>query len=1160
MGGEFEKGQSSGISYPRRINRSIHVADMKTIAQSPLKKIEPKNDYTRDRLSYKVTEKKSKIDADLISSCIDKNSVLRNLRNNEKNDVISEMNLFHFKPYFTIYLMGSNAAYWYIVRKGDLEVYVDNKKIKTLKRGDSFGDAALINNSGQNGTVKTINDCELWGLRRDIFEKIRDNIIRQNYKENLDFLNTLTIPIKDSIKGDMANHLVKNIFKPNEVISNTGEMLSSIYIIKDGEVHFIKKRAIYKKYKRKEFFGEEGFFDGYRNSTDIITKTNCIIYTISYEYFYGVFGKGKQFKDQLYYTLLKNIFSKSATLNMIGSHLNENFDNFKFRTVKTYNIVYNKGTNLSKQLCVVLTGNIIEKGLTKFTKNDILYEKELLKDRQIILQNDLSSDSYCVIAEANFEEVNNDLEDDNHLNAKGFQYTSTFDNNNTNRLRLRSEVNLHNAMTMDRYPKKNYNFSAKNANTIDYNRESTNSSLNTRNRHINMSYNSNTNYRAMNNIGSVVRDKKRNPFSSAFTLNTDRREKKRYPLVTNYSINTDKRQKLINSAFGIITDKREKPVYIKREKRPIFIKREIKNNPLNVLNKDRKTNPFSTNNNDKGQKSYFAYNRDKRDSLFKNNYAIIAKNNKSIITITKEKPNNKIYNSVIGFNSNTKEANFKYTKTVDDYSQKKRDKIKMISIEPNKNNLPAYNRVFTSAEEKKKIMSVQNVNDIDKIKVFRRLDIPKKNMLQSCLKVEKFTGGNNILLQGEKNDKLYIVKNGTVEVYLDTKYIKSKTEGEFFGYDTLIASNTKCLETVRAKGQVDCYTLNRDNFNKILNKDLKDYFLNQYYLNDYSIELGDLEYVKMLGEGSYGFVNLVSNKRNKHLYAAKALYLTQIKEENILSRTECERNLLLKMDHPFIAKCVKSIKHDVYLLYIMEYVQGKELFDVMREINLFDKAQTQFYAASMLEVINYLHRNKIIYRDLKPENIMIKEDGYIKFIDFGTVKEIRDKTKTFIGTYSYMAPEVFTGLGYSFPVDIWSLGIIMYEFLCGKLPFGEDFDDEDEPMKFYNVLKVEKLVFPSFIKDEDFKDLIQKILVMDPNKRLTQYSKIRDHPYFKGFDWQKLDSLELRAPYNFKLNKKINMTKTKPYLDYLTGLGRKPYFKKLASIRQLKFQEWYDNF
>jgi cGMP-dependent protein kinase len=244
----------------------------------------------------------------------------------------------------------------------------------------------------------------------------------------------------------------------------------------------------------------------------------------------------------------------------------------------------------------------------------------------------------------------------------------------------------------------------------------------------------------------------------------------------------------------------------------------------------------------------------------------------------------------------------------------------------------------------------------------------------------------------------------------------------------------------------------------------------------------------------------------------------------------------------------------------MEYVNGKELFDIMREINLFNKEQTQFYGASMLEVINYLHKNKIIYRDLKPENIMMKENGYIKFIDFGTVKEIRDRTKTFIGTYSYMAPEVFIGQGYSFEVDMWSLAIIMYEFLCGKLPFGEDFDEEEDTMKFYDVLKKEKLAFPSFIQDEDFKDLIQNMLIMDPSKRLNQYSKIRAHPFFKGFDWDKLDSCELRAPYNFKCTKKINMNNTKSYLDYLTSLSRKPYYKKLASLRQLKFQKWYDNF
>jgi cGMP-dependent protein kinase len=263
------------------------------------------------------------------------------------------------------------------------------------------------------------------------------------------------------------------------------------------------------------------------------------------------------------------------------------------------------------------------------------------------------------------------------------------------------------------------------------------------------------------------------------------------------------------------------------------------------------------------------------------------------------------------------------------------------------------------------------------------------------------------------------------------------------------------------------------------------------------------------------------------------------------------------MDHPFIAKTVKYIKGDIYLYYIMEYVRGKELFDIMRDINLLNKPQTQFFGASMLEVLNYLHGQKIIYRDLKPENIMVLENGYIKFFDFGTVKLIRDRCKTFIGTTSYMAPEIFTGNGYSFQVDMWALGVVMYEFVCGQLPFGEDIED---PMEFYNVMIKQSLTFPSFVNDHLFKDLIQKLLIKDPNKRLSQYMKIREHPYFKDFDWEKLISLDLKAPYTFKLHDIIPLNSNMMYLDYLHSLGNIPLYKRKQSVRQVKFNKWLKNF
>ena len=108
-------------------------------------------------------------------------------------------------------------------------------------------------------------------------------------------------------------------------------------------------------------------------------------------------------------------------------------------------------------------------------------------------------------------------------------------------------------------------------------------------------------------------------------------------------------------------------------------------------------------------------------------------------------------------------------------------------------------------------------------------------------------------------------KKGKVDFFLDSKYMKSKFEGDDFGSKSLILEDRKNLTTVVANGPVECYTLSSDVFKNILNPELKQYFLNQYYLNDYSIQLKDFENLKTLGCGSYGVVNLVISTKNKQL-------------------------------------------------------------------------------------------------------------------------------------------------------------------------------------------------------------------------------------------------------------------------------------------------------
>ena len=156
-------------------------------------------------------------------------------------------------------------------------------------------------------------------------------------------------------------------------------------------------------------------------------------------------------------------------------------------------------------------------------------------------------------------------------------------------------------------------------------------------------------------------------------------------------------------------------------------------------------------------------------------------------------------------------------------------------------------------------------------------------------------------------------------------------------------------------------------------------------------------------------------------------------------------NLISLKDSPFFVKYYRSFKDDYYIYFLTEYIEGKDLFDVIRNIGILSLEQTRFYIAILIHILETFHQEGIIYRDLKPENIMVCRDGYLKLVDMGTCKKMlenQNKTFSFIGTPEYMAPEVFIHKGYSYSSDLWSLGAIFYELLAGKNPFIEiDTDD-----------------------------------------------------------------------------------------------------------------------
>ena len=162
----------------------------------------------------------------------------------------------------------------------------------------------------------------------------------------------------------------------------------------------------------------------------------------------------------------------------------------------------------------------------------------------------------------------------------------------------------------------------------------------------------------------------------------------------------------------------------------------------------------------------------------------------------------------------------------------------------------------------------------------------------------------------------------------------------------------------------------------------------------------------------FGNVFLAKHTTKPTKYALKTVHRNKIARFRLENNLILERNVLLQLDHPLIMKLVKTFKDDERLYFLTEFVQGQDLFDVLRHLGLLKSNDSAFYTACVCLILEHLHDRNIIYRDLKPENIMVDADGFPKLIDFGTAKIVERRTYTIVGTPHYMAPEIILGRGY----------------------------------------------------------------------------------------------------------------------------------------------------
>ena len=149
-----------------------------------------------------------------------------------------------------------------------------------------------------------------------------------------------------------------------------------------------------------------------------------------------------------------------------------------------------------------------------------------------------------------------------------------------------------------------------------------------------------------------------------------------------------------------------------------------------------------------------------------------------------------------------------------------------------------------------------------------------------------------------------------------------------------------------------------------------------------------------------------------------------------------ERDILSMLHHPFIVNMAYAFQDFDNLYLVMDLLTGGDLRYHIGKNKVFSERQSRFFIASLLLGLEYIHSKNIIHRDIKPENLVLDENGYVHITDFGIAKEVRgDNHKETSGTPGYMAPEVLCGKTHSFPVDFFAIGVMVYEFMLGELPY-----------------------------------------------------------------------------------------------------------------------------